>query len=193
MTSVMLDIETLGTRPDCVVLTLGAVKFNPYSLDEPGPGIYLRLDPDEQILLEREVQEDTLLWWMKQPEDVRKEALDPGPDRVSVLELYRELNRFLVGVDDIWAQGPAFDIVILENLYRQMGWPTPWQFWQIRDSRTLFSVHGDPREKNKAGLHNALEDCVSQARGVQQIYNRLGIEKRSYANSVGSNSSRATA
>ena len=58
-----------------------------------------------------------------------------------------------------------------------MGWPTPWQFWQIRDSRTLFGVHGDPREKNKAGLHNALEDCVSQAQGVQQIFHRNNIVK----------------
>ena len=35
----MLDLETLGTRPGCVILTLGAVKFDPYSLREPGPGI----------------------------------------------------------------------------------------------------------------------------------------------------------
>jgi exodeoxyribonuclease VIII len=83
-----------------------------------------------------------------------------------------------VGADSIWAQGPLFDFAILENLYRQYGWPTPWQYWQIRDSRTLFGVHGDPRVKGKVGLHNALEDCVSQASAVQQVYNKLGLEKR---------------
>jgi hypothetical protein len=175
---IMLDIETLGTRPECVVLTLGAVKFNPYTMDEPGPGLYLRLDADEQIALGREVQEDTLQWWMTQAEDVREEALGEGTDRVKLEDMYKQLNKFLVGCNNIWCQGPAFDMVILENIYRQMGWPTPWQFWQIRDSRTLFGVHGDPREKNKAGLHNALEDCVSQAQGVQQIYSRLEITKR---------------
>ena len=179
---VMLDIETLGTRPGCVVVTLGAVKFDPYTQEMPGPGIYMRLDADEQIALGREVQEDTMLWWMKQAEDVREEALGEG-DRVSLATMYHDLNKFLVGVENIWCQGPAFDIVILENLYRQMGWPTAWQFWQIRDSRTLFGVHGDPREKGKAGLHNALEDCVSQAQGVQQIYHALKLEKRTYANS----------
>lgn len=175
---VMLDIETLGTRPECVVVTLGAVKFNPYTLDDPGPGIYMRLDADEQLELGREVQDETMRWWLDQAEDVREEALGDGTDRIKLEEMYRQLNRFLVGVDNIWCQGPAFDIVILENIYRQMGWPTPWQFWQIRDSRTLFGVHGDPREKNKAGLHNALEDCVSQAQGVQKIYYRLEIEKK---------------
>lgn len=175
----MLDLETLGTRPDCVVLTLGAVKFNPFTLDMPGPGLYLRLDADEQIARGREVQEDTLQWWMKQTEEIREEALGES-DRVSVETMYRELNKFLVGANNIWTQGPVFDIAILENIYRQYGWPTPWQYWQIRDSRTLFGVHGDPREKNKIGLHNALEDCVSQAQAVQKIYRKLGLEKNAY-------------
>jgi len=177
MADIMLDLETLGTRPGCVILTLGAVKFDPYSFQEPGPGIYFRVDVDEQTALGREVQEDTLAWWIGQADDIREEALGEQ-DRVSLDTLYRDLNRFLVGANNIWAQGPLFDFAILENLYRQMGWPTPWQYWQIRDSRTLFGVHGDPRIKGKAGLHNALEDCVSQAVAVQQVYNKLGIQKQ---------------
>ena len=173
----MLDLETLGTRPGCVVLTFGAVKFDPYTLQEPGPGMYCRLDADEQIERGREVQEDTLQWWMNRAEEIREEAIGAG-DRISIEQFYKDLNRFLVGVNNIWAQGPVFDIAILENLYRQYGWPTPWQFWQIRDSRTLFGVHGDPRVKGREGHHNALADCVYQAQGVQQIYRRLGITKK---------------
>ena len=172
----MLDLESLGTRPDCAILTLGAVKFDPYTVDRFGDSLYFRIDVDEQLALGREVQEDTLEWWGRQAEDVREEALGEH-DRISLESMYRQLNKFLVGVNNIWCQGPAFDIVILENIYRQKGWPIPWQFWQIRDSRTLFGVHGDPREKNKAGLHNALEDCVSQAQGVQEIYRRQRISK----------------
>lgn len=174
---VMLDLETLGTRPDCVILTLGAVKFNPYTKEDPGPGLYLRINADEQIARGREVQEDTLAWWMKQDEEVREEALGEE-GRVSVEDMYKQLNKFLVGVNNIWAQGPVFDIAILENLYRQYGWPTPWQYWQISDSRTLFKVHGDPRKAGRAAAHNALADCVYQAQGVQEIFCKLGIEKR---------------
>ena len=179
---IMLDLESLGTRPDCAILTLGAVKFDPFTPDAFGDSLYFRIDVDEQLALGREVQEDTLKWWAKQADDVREEALGEE-GRVSLETMYRDLNRFCVGVENIWCQGPAFDIVILENIYRQQGWPTPWQFWQIRDSRTLFGVHGDPREKCKAGLHNALEDCISQAQGVQAIYHALKLEKRTYANS----------
>ena len=176
MPDVMLDLETLGTRPGCVILTLGAVKFDPFS-NTLGDGLYVRPDVDEQLARGREAQEETMAWWMTQAEDVREEALGTE-GRIPVESMYRQLNRFLVGTNNIWCQGPAFDMVILEDLYRQYGWPTPWQFWQISDSRTLFKVHGDPREKNKAGLHNALEDCISQAQAVQTIYQQLGLEPR---------------
>ena len=175
---VMLDLETLSTRPDATILTFGACKFNPYKQEEITQGIYFRINVDEQITLGRHVDDNTIEWWGKQAEDVYAEAFDPN-DRISLEQFTQELNRFIVGCDNIWAQGPVFDIVILENLYRQLGLPCPWQFWQIRDSRTLLSTHGDPRDKNKAGLHNALEDCVSQAQAVQYVFHKAGItEKR---------------
>ena len=175
---IMLDLETLSTRPDATILTFGACKFDPYTQSDIDKGIYFRINVDEQTELGRHVDDNTVEWWGRQAEDVREEALGDG-DRISLEQFTQELNRFIVGADNIWAQGPVFDIVILENLYRQLDKPCPWQFWQIRDSRTLLSTHGDPREKNKAGLHNALEDCVSQAQAVQHIFKQAGItEKR---------------
>jgi hypothetical protein len=176
----MLDIETLSTRPEAVILTLGAVKFTPFDSDvDTGQGLYLRIDVDEQLELGRHVQQETVDWWGRQAEEVREEALGEH-ERTRLNDVVDQLNRFLVGADDIWCQGPAFDIVILENLYRHLGRPTPWQFWQIRDSRTLFSVHGDPRNKGATGAHNALIDCYYQARAVQQIYKDAGVQKRTY-------------
>lgn len=177
-TSIMLDLETLGTRPDCVILTLGAIKFDPFSEKEPGPGIYFRLDIEDQLAKGRTVDDSTIEWWAQQDPKVREEAMGEGGERVDIAKLKYELNKFLVGVDYIWAQGPAFDIVILEDLYRSQGWGFPWHFWQIRDSRTLFGVHGDPREAGRDQAHNALMDCYYQAIGVQKIYNQLGIKSK---------------
>ena len=170
----MLDLETISTRPDATILTFGACKFSPYNQDEITEGIYFRINVDEQIALGRHVDENTIKWWSEQAADVYDEAFNPN-DRISLEQFSQELNRFIVGADNIWAQGPVFDIVILENLYRQMSLPCPWQFWQIRDSRTLLSTLGDPRDKNKAGLHNALEDAVSQAQAVQYVHKIAGI------------------
>ena len=173
----MLDIETLGTCPDCVVLTLGAVKFNPYTREDITDGIYCKPDVDDQIARGRIVREDTMEWWSTQAEAVREEALGME-GRIPVVQMLQELNRFLVGANNIWAQGTVFDIGILEHLYKQYGMVANWNYWQITDSRTLFKIHGDPRVKGKEGLHNALEDCVSQAQAVQQIYADIGLEPR---------------
>ena len=117
---VMLDIETLATSPDSVILTFGAVKFNPFANSVDGDkSMYVRISVDEQIRLNRKVDENTVLWWGTQAADVREEALGDH-NRISLYEFTKQLNKFLVGTDRIWAQGPVFDIVILENLYRQM-------------------------------------------------------------------------
>ena len=173
----MIDLETLGTKPDCVVLTLGAIKFNPFTTDEPDNGIYQKLDVDEQVAFGRSQDESTLEWWGKQDKAIRDEALgDEG--RTSLIETTSQLNKWLVGVDEIWAQGPAFDIVILENLYEQLGIPRPWNFWQIRDSRTVFSLMPqDPRKAIRTDAHNALADCYYQAKCIQQSFSHFNIHK----------------
>lgn len=177
---VMLDLETLSTRPEAVILTIGAIKFDPYTDYIDGDkGLYHRVDVDEQIALGRHVQEETVQWWGKQDPEVFEEAMGEG-SRVSLDAMCADLNRFLVGVENIWAQGPVFDIAILENLYRQLIKPTPWQFWQISDSRTMFKAHGDPRVKGRAGHHNALADCVYQAQGIQKIFANAEIKKKAY-------------
>ena len=168
---IMLDIETLATSPDAVVLTFGAIKFDPFNPSiQMSAGIYFRIDVDEQIDLGRRVDEGTVAWWGTQSAEVREEALGET-DRVSLEDFTKALNKFVVGATRIWAQGPVFDIVILENLYRQIGKPAPWQYYSIRDSRTLLKALGDDR-KGGALLHNALADAVSQAEAVQSAVNR---------------------
>lgn len=174
----MLDIETLSTRPNAVILSFGAVKFDPYDYRiDVEEGMDVKVDVDEQTAMGRDVQEETLQWWSTQPSEVQEAALGET-GRISVDEFTKQVNRMMVGVDQIWCQGPAFDMVIIEDLYRQVGKPTPWQFWQVRDSRTLFGVFGDPRPKNRDSAHNALMDCVYQAMGVQQIYQQQGVKPR---------------
>lgn len=170
----MLDLETLATSPDSVVLTFGAIKFDPFDAEkEMTQGLYFRINVDEQIELGRHVDNGTVEWWGRQSEAVREEALGEH-NRVSLDEFTKELNKFVVGANRIWAQGPVFDIVILENLYRQLGKPTPWQYYTIRDSRTLLKALGDDREGG-ALLHNALADAVSQAQAVQSAVKRYKL------------------
>lgn len=171
---VMLDLETLATSPDSVILTIGAIKFNPFDRDtDMDQGLYFRINVDEQIALGRKVDEGTVAWWGTQSEEVREEALGEE-GRVDLETFTKMLNKFVLGADRIWAQGPVFDIVILENLYRQLGKPAPWPYYVIRDSRTLLKALGDTRRPG-ALLHNALADCVSQAEAIQDAVRRYNL------------------
>ena len=172
-----IDIETLGTKPDTTVLTIGAVKFNPFTKEDPYADLYLKVDADQQLEAGRSVDEDTLKWWTTQPQEIQDEAF-LSTDRTSVEDTLAQLNKYLVGVDKIWCQGPVFDICILENLYRQYNKHFNWVFWNIRDSRTLFGLmQEDPRKKYKFAAHNALEDCRIQSKCIQEVYAELQLTR----------------
>ena len=178
MSDIMIDIETLSCQPEAVILTLGAIKFDPYNYEEePHTGLYLRLNVNEQLKMGRHVEDATVAWWGEQAKDVQDEALG-DENRTDVNDVLDQLNKYQVGSNNIWAQGTYFDITMLENLYKQLQRPAPWNYWQICDSRTLFKVHGDPRQKGRQGLHNALADCYYQARAVQEVYKNLGLKKQ---------------
>jgi hypothetical protein len=179
MIHAMIDLETLSTNPNATILTVGGVKFDPHTNAEPSQGMYFRVDVDSQTEMGRDVMQDTLDWWGKQDDEIMEEALG-DKDRVSIDYMIKTLNKWCVGVDVFWCQGPLFDYAILQNFYGQMGIPVPWNYWQIRDSRTLFSLV--PRDKNeiRTGLHNALEDCYFQAKKVQKVYKQLGVNNAKY-------------
>lgn len=172
MADVMIDIETMGTRPDCVVLTLGAVKFNPLDISAPMEELYIKLDIDQQIQMDRSVDQSTMDWWHKQAEAVREEAFGTA-GRISVEDAINSLSKFMDGTKCIWAQGPQFDMTILEDLCRTAKLKQPWRYSSVRDSRTLFAVLGDQRPKDKPAAHNALADCYYQVQGVQACFQSL--------------------
>lgn len=177
MIAAMIDLETLDTTPSSVILTLGAVKFDPYSFNEPHSELYLKLDVDEQSSMGRTTSDSTIEWWAKQDESIQNEAFSTE-GRLPINDCLGHLTKWLVGTDVIWAHGYGFDMTILENLYKSARQPVPWNFWQVKDSRTLFDLcKSDPRKSIQSDLHNALADSFYQAKGVQIAFNELGIKK----------------
>ena len=174
----MIDLETLDTRPSCTVLSLGAVKFDPISDSEPHSEMYFKICVDDQDKLGRTVSDSTIEWWSKQDPKVMEEAFDQE-NCITVEEALKQLSKWSVGVDTIWGHGYGFDITIIEDMYRNIGKPIPWNFWQIKDSRTLFGCcKTDPRKLlGQSDLHNALADAYFQSRGVQLAYKELGLTR----------------
>jgi hypothetical protein len=173
----MIDLETLDVTPTSTVLSLGAVKFDPFSDSEPHSELYLKISIDDQDRLGRTTSDKTIEWWSKQNTSVMEEAFDQT-NAVTVEEALRQLNKWTVGLDEIWAQGYGFDITMLEDMYRSIGKPIPWQFWQISDARTLTKrMPADPRKSMQTDLHNALADAYYQAKSIQIIFKHFNFTK----------------
>ena len=166
----MVDLETLATSPNAVILTLGAVTFDPAS-NKIFDKLYYRVDVDSCDRLGMVVDDATIEWWSKQAANVQTEAFAED-NRVPIEEVIEKFHKFAWNCDAFWSHGATFDLVILDCYYRKLNKVPPWNFWQIRDTRTLFDLGYDP-EMPKEGLHNALEDASRQAIGVQTIYRKL--------------------
>lgn len=176
----MCDIETLATGPNAVILTIGALRFNPYEDDSDKsvktmPHFYCRVDPESFDYPQAEIDDDTLAWWAKQPPEIQHEAFGEGVNRLPIKEALTQLFDFCRPMDRIWANGPAFDIIILETAAKHANLPVPWNFWQARDCRTVFRLN--PSKEEKPNNHNALDDCYAQVCKLQKCLKDLNVTK----------------
>lgn len=174
----MIDIETLDTCPESVILSVGACKFDPYSDSEPYAPQHWRVSIEQQLSQGRTVSDSTIEWWARQEPHVRDAAMTEE-GRISIETFMTELNRWLVGVDKIWCQGPQFDMVILENFFAQFGVFKNWAYWQVCDSRTIFNLMPeDPRKSIRRDAHDALADAYYQSIAVQRTFRHFQVTPR---------------
>jgi len=166
----MVDMETLAVTPNAVVLSLGAVHFDPHQTGYTD-SIYFKIDLDDQDKLNREIDPNTIDWWAKQDPKIMEEAFSPE-NRIPLIDAMNQFHKFAWGCQTFWSHGATFDLVIIESIYKQLNKTLPWNYWQLRDTRTLFDLGWDP-EMPKGNKHDALQDAIRQSVGVQNIYRKL--------------------
>jgi hypothetical protein len=174
LSDVMIDLETLDVLPTATILTIGAVKFDPFGddLNEPTcEKLYIKVDIDSCDAIGSTVSPSTLEWWASQSKEAQEDAFDPN-NRISIEEAISQLYKFCWGAKRVWSHGVGFDLIILEHYFRKIGKAVPWQFWEMRDTRTLFDIGINP-ERATVTAHNALADALDQALGVQKVYRTL--------------------
>lgn len=182
---VMIDIETLATRSDAAIVQIGAVAFeNGAILGEP---LLVSIAPEfyEQNR-EFHVSDQTKAWWAKQSKAAR-DSLNIN----KVATVYIALDRmrewfeeigFNPKKDEVWANGPQFDLSILRYAASKAYGDdnqVPWHYRQERDCRTLTALAGwvDAEELGDAGLglvgHRADHDAIKQALRVSVQLDRI--------------------
>ncbi|WP_163059811.1 3'-5' exonuclease [Acidithiobacillus ferrooxidans] len=179
MNHIMIDIETLSRKLGAVVLSIGAVAFDPDS-NRLGETFSIRLPAQEQIDKGGLVEMETVLWWMGQSLEARNAAFQ-GPCAPTVAhglgKFSRFLQRVLAGNLRVWSNGPSFDSAQLQLLFDRFGVPWPVKYNADRDCRTIFELAypGErvPVPDDGTVQHDALADAVWQARAVQACVRKL--------------------
>mgnify|MGYP003635399061 FL=1 len=148
------------------------IDIDPNALGYLPQDYYARVDIDSQP--NREVDDATVEWWATQPQEAQDEAFGEE-GRIPLKQALEELSKLCFHCNLTWANGTTFDMVILENAYKQEQLPIPWRFWNVRDARTVYSLYPDlPKPR---ASHHALEDCKRQIDLLQQTLQHLGVTK----------------
>lgn len=187
---VMIDLETLGTSPGCVVLSVGVVCFDPHGEDIPLPGsegsvgLDAYLDVAQQKRHGLHVNPDTLSWWKKK-NSVLLEKLMSHPDATHPRVALDRVSKLIRRKDGrVWCRGASFDFPILQHLFNEYAIATPWEYWDQMDCRTLaYLATGSQTSRCEIALpegfveHDSLWDCWRQAREVQELIRKIAIKE----------------
>jgi hypothetical protein len=169
----MLDLETLGTAPGSVILSIGACDIDCLSDD------FLRfIDPASALAAGLTCDLETLTWWLRQPAYVRAQLSREGEPLTGVL---RSFARWLgpEPVDEIWAKGASFDFPLLLAAYHAVQERSPWVYSRERCFRTM-AAQFPGLEPKRAGmvLHFARDDALHQAHWLRRIERRVKNARR---------------
>ena len=183
MTDIIIDLETLGTRPGCPIIEIGACVVDNrtgeitsnfsrrvptgYSFCDLAHSCFDGADDDKR---------NTVRWWI---EDAgRRDTLRKIMSRSICIHEHAALYEFCDwmaarnveagGNIRVWANGPQFDLVILQSAFDRYGIKRPWICWQERCVRTALELAGYEKGSvswiERGPRHRALNDARHEAR-----------------------------
>lgn len=177
--NMMIDLETLDTRPSAVVFQVGVLVFKDIVPENFRSNLILseklyHLDILDQIMAGRTVDLETVRWWNTQKRNAwERSDHDITDTSIMFMEIANECKQH--DVRRVWANSPSFDCVLMRSLRESLkiSWEFP-SFRQDMDLRTLkqmFKMNGRESPMPKKTTHNALQDCRDQ---FQEAVHYLG-------------------
>jgi hypothetical protein len=178
---IMLDIETMGTRPGAAIVAIGACTF--------GDGLNwvrrrqfratITLDGQQQRGLH--LDEATVTWWLRQSDAARQALTMEGGVQLGTALF--QFNDFVNAARDVngeqspvrmWGNGANFDPPVIEAAYRACMIKPAWGFRDARCLRTLLDLaQVDMKAFRHGTAHDALDDAMSQAFAAEAAFATL--------------------
>jgi hypothetical protein len=166
---VMIDLETMGTRPNAPIIAIGAVTFDTVGILDT---FYCNIDLESAVNDSHAVVDPkTVLWWMEQGGEARSALRE---NKLRVIPALCDFRDWLkpYDPDGVWGNGASFDNIILSETYRRLNMTPPWEFWKDRCYRTMKGMYPDIPMERTGVHHNALNDAESQANHLIKIWRK---------------------
>ena len=174
---IMIDLETLATTPDAVILSIGAVRFNLEAgtvFAGEHETFYRSVSIDSQP--NRKMSGDTIAWWMGHGQAAISVFTE---SKVTLLCALMDLHEWIdptPGANPyVWSNGADFDLPMLASACSEQGVNLPWKPYAGRCYRTYKNLPGARAvQMARTGTHhNALQDAISQAQHLCAIHAAL--------------------
>ncbi|SNS22653.1 protein of unknown function [Anaerovirgula multivorans] len=179
-TDIMVDIETLGNKPDSNIIQLAAATFDIRT------GYVGRIFNECANITMNETMKttgSTIKWWLNTNKELLQDILNRGS--MSSDDLVRCFCRWLneqEGAVYLWGDGTLFDNNLIRTQMENLGLKYPINYRNDRDVRTILELAytkvGKTREQFLAryennNAHDAIDDVLHQIEIVTDCYNIL--------------------
>lgn len=180
---IVVDLETLGTKPGAVIASIGAVCLFPGMPAGWALPFYARVDIADATNRGLTIDTDTVLWWLTEPSWAARVEIFHPDHRATLPGALERLNEWAAGFHHPkgephhwWGKGPTFDLAILRAGYEACGMDCPFLYHRERCIRTAGDmspgsgrVTFDPFETP----HHAGDDAMAEARYLARC--RAGV------------------
>lgn len=181
MKDIMIDLETLGTRHDAMVISIGACYFDRRT-GEIGRAFSANINPKENG--DRFTMDyDTVKWWTEQSESARKLVFET-PTYLEIALF--ELMKFIGDGNEVtlWSHA-TFDMPILSHAFEVANLKNPVPYRNMRDLRTLMDLADHHSKTAREGTHHhALDDAKFQAKYAAEAFRKMSCDHPSWESGV---------
>ena len=176
--NIMIDLETLDTKPSSVILSVGLVAFDDEKIYDT---LYVVPPAQPQLDLGRTVSFSTIAWWMQQSTEAKSVFKEQEKNQSSLkyATYLSEIANFIQSYPKakLYSYGSDFDLVILSHAFNHANMKVPWFFTNNRCFRTWCDDRNVPYKSSKSPdvTHNALQDAIDQANHMISVKKNVTI------------------
>lgn len=158
----MIDLETLGVKPDAKVLNVGIVLFDEKTILHAYSYSMLEHLDEQQ---DRSMDANTFRFWLKQPEQAHNFLLyNQGHEEGTLKGKLNHISGVLSRCNEVWGNGAAFDNVILRHLLSTVLGRDEWRYKHDRCFRTWLMLNPSAKRIAPELVHSAVHDALAQTK-----------------------------